>query len=156
MYTIKDLSMRMTELVTEHAYQMRQTEAQHASKIKDIHEAYCLAIEELKEKNTQLVAEHAQEMHALNMEITNNKRDHDFAMQNLESTYNEKLIFEYTKYLELEDKMGQIRKENDGHIQKMIEERKFGEAELTEKFLEQLQNKDIIIEEVSIGGVNFW
>lgn len=49
---IKNLTMRMGELDTEHTYQMRQTETVHATKIKDVHEAYCIAIEELKEKNT--------------------------------------------------------------------------------------------------------
>lgn len=49
---IRDLTMRLSELDTEHSYQMRQTEASHNLKIKDIHEAYCIAIEELKDKNT--------------------------------------------------------------------------------------------------------
>lgn len=48
---IKDLQLRMHELETEHAYQMRQSEALHNATIKDIHEGYCSAIEELKEKN---------------------------------------------------------------------------------------------------------
>lgn len=48
---IKDLQLRMHELETEHAYQMRQSEALHNATIKDIHEGYCTAIEELKEKN---------------------------------------------------------------------------------------------------------
>lgn len=50
--SIRDLTMRLNELDTEHSYQMRQTEASHNAKIKDIHEAYCIAIEELKDKNT--------------------------------------------------------------------------------------------------------
>lgn len=51
-YSIKDLSMRMNELLTEHSYQMRQAELHFNGKMKDLHEAYCIAIEELKEKNT--------------------------------------------------------------------------------------------------------
>ena len=47
---IRDLQLRMHELETEHAYQIRQTEALHSATIKDIHEGYCTAIEELKDK----------------------------------------------------------------------------------------------------------
>lgn len=48
----------MSELETEHSYQLRQAEATQAEKLKEVHEGYCAAIEELKEKNearTQLV-----------------------------------------------------------------------------------------------------
>lgn len=48
---IKDLTVRMHELQTEHAYQMRQNDALHNTLLKEVHEGYCSAIEELKEKN---------------------------------------------------------------------------------------------------------
>lgn len=41
----------MSELETEHTYQLRQAEATQAEKLKEVHEGYCAAIEELKEKN---------------------------------------------------------------------------------------------------------
>lgn len=41
----------MSELETEHSYQLRQAEATQAEKLKEVHEGYCAAIEELKEKN---------------------------------------------------------------------------------------------------------
>lgn len=48
---INNLSLRMKELETEHSYQMRQNDALHSLKMKDIHAGYCNAIEELKIKN---------------------------------------------------------------------------------------------------------
>lgn len=48
---IKNLQVRMHELQTEHAYQMRQNDIVNSLRMKDIHEGYCSAIEELKEKN---------------------------------------------------------------------------------------------------------
>lgn len=48
---INILSLRMKELETEHSYQMRQNDALHSLKMKDIHSGYCNAIEELKLKN---------------------------------------------------------------------------------------------------------
>lgn len=44
----------MSELETEHTYQLRQAEAAQAEKLKEVHEGYCAAIEELKEKNEVL------------------------------------------------------------------------------------------------------
>lgn len=44
----------MKELETEHSYQMRQNDAVHTLKMKDIHAGYCSAIEELKIKNEVL------------------------------------------------------------------------------------------------------
>lgn len=41
----------MSELETEHTYQLRQAEATQAEKLKEVHEGYCAAIEELKDKN---------------------------------------------------------------------------------------------------------
>lgn len=48
---INNLTLRMKELETEHSYQMRQNDALHTLKMKDIHAGYCNAIEELKLKN---------------------------------------------------------------------------------------------------------
>lgn len=48
---IKNLSLRLKELETEHSYQMRQNDAVHSLKMRDIHSEYCHAIEELKIKN---------------------------------------------------------------------------------------------------------
>jgi hypothetical protein len=48
---IKDLSLRIHELETEHKYNMHKRDMMHAQKLKKVHENYCQAIEELKEKN---------------------------------------------------------------------------------------------------------
>lgn len=52
---IENLKLRMKELETEHSYQMRQNDALHSLKIKDIHSGYCNAIEELKLKNEVII-----------------------------------------------------------------------------------------------------
>lgn len=51
MAQINNLHLRLKELETEHSYQMRQNDALHSLKMKDIHSEYCHAIEELKIKN---------------------------------------------------------------------------------------------------------
>lgn len=82
------------------------------------------------------------------MDMSNMKRDHDIAMQNLEATYNEKLITEYTKLLDLEDKLAKVRKEYDAKIEVLLEKRKQAEAALHERYAEELHDKDIEISEV--------
>lgn len=80
--------------------------------------------------------------------MENIKRSHDIAMQNLESTYNEKLILEYTKYLNLEDKLVEIRKDYEKQIDELKREMKNSEALLHDQYNDRLKDKDIIIEEV--------
>lgn len=48
---IKDLTMRIKELDTEHSYQIRQMETAHKEEVENLHSGYGAAIEELKEKN---------------------------------------------------------------------------------------------------------
>lgn len=48
---IKDLSLRMHELETEHEYNMHKSDMRHAQMTKEVNENYCQAIEELKRKN---------------------------------------------------------------------------------------------------------
>lgn len=53
---INELKVRILELQTEHEYQMRQNDVVHKLKLKDVHEGYFNAIEELKEKNEVICA----------------------------------------------------------------------------------------------------
>ncbi|KAG5880638.1 hypothetical protein JTB14_037290 [Gonioctena quinquepunctata] len=71
---------------------MRQNDALHSLKMKDIHAGYCNAIEELKLKNEQMEGEHIQEINNINAQISKMKADHEIFVQKLEASYNEKLI----------------------------------------------------------------
>ncbi|GLH00747.1 Uncharacterized protein GBIM_07029, partial [Gryllus bimaculatus] len=46
---IKDLKLRMQELVMEHSYQQQQLETEHTEKVAEIHASYSQSIKELKE-----------------------------------------------------------------------------------------------------------
>lgn len=48
---IKDLSVRMDELETEHSYKMQKSDLMHAQKVKELQEGCCQTIKELKERN---------------------------------------------------------------------------------------------------------
>ncbi|XP_043683652.1 cilia- and flagella-associated protein 57 [Vespula pensylvanica] len=101
---ISDLTVRMRELETEHAYRIRQMEGQHNDKMRELHQAYCAAIEELKDKINKLQEDHTNELNNINVEIVNMKNVHEKAMQQMEISYDAKLIVEYDKYQALEEK----------------------------------------------------
>lgn len=46
-----NLQMRLKELESEYAYQLRQNDVVNSLRMQEIHSGYCQAIEELKEKN---------------------------------------------------------------------------------------------------------
>lgn len=146
---IKDLQTRMHELETEHAYQMRQNDALHAAMLKEVHEGYCGAIEELKEKNEQLEMEHAQEINNINMDISKMKAGHESFIQKLEASYNEKLIVEYNKYLALEDKKERMRNKYEAELTELSNAKKESEQNITNSFLDKLSEKEIQLEEVN-------
>ncbi|CAH2006904.1 unnamed protein product [Acanthoscelides obtectus] len=150
METIKNLSLRMKELETEHSYQVRQNEAVHALKMKDIHAGYCNAIEELKLKNEQMEAEHLQEINNINAQITKKNQDHQLFVQKLEASYNEKLIVEYNKYISMESKMEQMLKEEEERYQQLKHEKEESEKRITKDFLQQLNEKQILYDDLLV------
>ncbi|KAL3272571.1 hypothetical protein HHI36_014041 [Cryptolaemus montrouzieri] len=139
---IRDLHLRMHELETEFAYQMRQNDVVHNLRMKDVHQGYCGAIEELKEKNEQLESDHQQELHNINMEINKMKQSHEQFVHKLEANYNEKLIYEYDKYMRLEEKMDKMRLEYEQQLEDLRQAKADTEEAITTGFLEKLQEKD--------------
>ncbi|XP_022907952.2 cilia- and flagella-associated protein 57 [Onthophagus taurus] len=149
---IRDLQLRMHELETEHAYQMRQIETLHNAAIKNVHEGYCNAIEELKEKIEALEGDHFTEINTINEEIMKMKHNHEEYIQKLENSYNEKLINEYEKYLKLEQKMEQMRVRFLLEIEELIVSKKESEANITNSFVEKLNEKEVQLEELQEEG----
>ncbi|KAK4873590.1 hypothetical protein RN001_012950 [Aquatica leii] len=145
---IKTLQLRMHELLTEHSYQMRNMEVLHNLKLKEVHEGYCLAIEDLKEKNEQLESEHAQEISNMTVEMNNVKLAHEQFIQKLDVSYNDKLIVEYDKYLKLEDKMSKMRNNYETELQDLRELKKSSEESITNEFLQKLHEKEVQVEEL--------
>lgn len=48
---IKELKGKIQELLTEHDFEMRENDNMHNVKLKDVHEGYVNAMDELKERN---------------------------------------------------------------------------------------------------------
>ncbi|KAH1015652.1 hypothetical protein HUJ04_007002 [Dendroctonus ponderosae] len=145
---IKNLSLRLKELETEHSYQMRQNDAVHSLKMKDIHSEYCHAIEELKIKNEQMESDHIQELNNINSQIAKTKVDHELYIQKLEASYNEKLIVEYKKYMRFEEKMNRMLKEQEQQFEELKKSKTESEECITNNYLEIVKDKENAVEEL--------
>lgn len=145
--TIRDQSVRMRELETEHAYKIRQTEVQHNDKIRDLHAGYCDAIEELREKIETLKEERTNELNNINVEITRMKTSHEEAVRKMEINYDAKLINEYDKYRAFEERNNAMRESYEKRLEE-LEKRSAAELDATVKRYEaQLHAKNLQLEE---------
>ncbi|KAJ2947907.1 hypothetical protein O0L34_g9698 [Tuta absoluta] len=146
--SINLLSTRMSELETEHTYQLRQSEATQSEKLKEVHEGYCAAIEELKEKNEQLENEHTHEIGMIQQDIQKLKDGHENALQQLEADFNIRLIGEYDRYQSLEDKTARMRKEYEERLEELAESKRQALREMNNMFEARLEEKDMLLQEL--------
>ncbi|XP_059051010.1 cilia- and flagella-associated protein 57 isoform X1 [Achroia grisella] len=146
--SINLLSTRMSELETEHTYQLRQAEATQAEKLKEVHEGYCAAIEELKEKNEQMENEHTHEIGMIQQDITKLRSGHERTLQALEADFNIKLISEYDRYQSLEDKTARMRKDYEQRLEELAESKRQALREMNNMFESKLEEKDILLQEL--------
>ncbi|XP_057670540.1 cilia- and flagella-associated protein 57 [Diorhabda carinulata] len=149
MLQIRNLQLRMRELETEHSYQMRQNDALAASKMKDIHESYCNAIEELKLKNEQMEAEHIQEINSINIQINQMKQNHELFVQRLEASYNEKLIAEYEKFMKFENKMDRMLKDADARYMELKKAKEDSETSIINDYETRLKEAKLQYDELA-------
>ncbi|XP_060521926.1 cilia- and flagella-associated protein 57 [Cylas formicarius] len=145
---IANLQLRLRELETEHLYQMRQADALHSLRMKDIHSEYCHAIEELKIKNEQMEGEHVQEINTINSQISKMKMDHELLVQKLEASYNEKLIVEYKKFARHEEKTEKLLEEQRRRYEALEKLKAESEESVDHKNRAMLGEKDQIIDEL--------
>ncbi|XP_053620233.1 cilia- and flagella-associated protein 57 isoform X1 [Plodia interpunctella] len=146
--SINLLSTRMSELETEHTYQLRQAEATQAEKLKEVHEGYCAAIEELKEKNEQMENEHTHEIGMIQQDIAKLRSGHERTLQALEADFNIRLISEYDRYQNLEDKTARMRKDYEERLEALAESKRQALREMTTMFEARLEEKDMVFLEL--------
>ncbi|XP_016840844.1 cilia- and flagella-associated protein 57 [Nasonia vitripennis] len=146
-HAIRDLNTRIKELETEHVYKMRQTTLQHNDKLREIHQSYCEAIEELRDKIDKLEEDHTNEINTINVEIARTKAAHEEAMRQMEIGYDSKLIVEYDKYQAFEERNNAMREDYE---QRLTDLAKASKAELEEtigKYEARLREKDLQLKE---------
>lgn len=144
---IEELTVRMRELETENAYKMRQTEVFYNDKIRNIHQGYCEAIEELRTKIETLQEDRTNELNNINVDIARMKKTHEEAIRQMEMNYDAKLINEYDKYRDFEERNNLMRQEYEIQIDKLQKQRIEELEELRKDYEAQLHSKNLELEE---------
>lgn len=139
-HAIKDLTVRIRELETEHAYKLRQIDIQHNDKLRDVHQGYCDAIRELRDKIEKLQEDHVNEINNINVEIVKMKTAHEEAMQRMESNYEAKLITEYDKYKAFEEHTNAMRQDYERRLDDL-------EKRWTEELRKTVTNYEALLHE---------
>lgn len=148
-HTIRNLTVRMRELETEHAYKLRQIDMQHNDKLRDVHQGYCEAIKELRDKIEKLQEDHVNEVNSIHVEIVKMKKAHEDTMQQMENNYEIKLITEYDKYQAFEERNNVMRENYEKQL-KDLEVRDADELRRTiTKYEALLHEKKVQLEETS-------
>lgn len=102
------LQIRINEQIAEFNYQKQQGETFHSEQMREIHENYCAALDDLKRQNDTLQAIHVDQLNELTATITKANEKHQRELEELEANFNEKIIVEYEKQKGLQKKMDDI------------------------------------------------
>jgi len=146
---IRNLTVRMRELESEHAYKLRLIDVQHNDKLRDVHHGYCEAIKELRDKIEKLQENHVNEINNINVEIVKMKTAHAEVMQQTENNYELKLIMEFDKYQAFEERNNLMRKNYEKQLQD-LEKRDAEELQKTvTKYEGMIHENKLQLEEVS-------
>lgn len=145
---INDLSIRVMELETEHIYKLKQNEIQYNDTIRDIHQGYGEAIQQLQTNIQELQEEHENELNIINNEIVKMKSNHEKIMQELEINYEAKLITEYEKYNNLEIKNSQTCRDYEGKLEHLDRIKNESLKKLSSNYEMEIKRKDTQFEEI--------
>lgn len=102
------LQQRINEQIAEFNYQKQQGESFHSEQMREIHENYCVALEDLKKQNETLQAIHVDQLNELTTTITKANEKHQREQEELEANFNDKIIIEYENQKLLQKKMDDI------------------------------------------------
>lgn len=89
------LELRINEQIAEFLYQQQQGDSFHSEQMRDVHEKYGNALEDLKTQNETLQTLHTDQLTELTTTITKSNETHQREVEQLEANFNDKIIIEY-------------------------------------------------------------
>lgn len=146
--TIQMLELRVAQQVAEFQYQMRQGNAGHSEQIRDIHNQYCAAITDLKEKNDDMENRRNREFNILTENIAQTKDDHAKALMDLETEFHQKIIIEFEKSANIKQKMDDMREDYEVKLRKSAGCLQDTIEALETDFKKQLQERQELIRQL--------
>lgn len=114
------LQMRINEQIAEFMYQKQQGESFHSEQMREIHENYCSALDDLKKQNETLKAIHVDQLNELTMTIKDSNEKHQRQIEELEASFNDKIIVEYEKQKQMQKRIDEIIEEYEDKLRKSV------------------------------------
>merc|ERR1712048_646348 len=114
---IIELKTRVDELKMENEYQLRLKDMSQEDKMKDLTEKFVQEMEALKLKNQLLKTEKEKEAADFEDKINRGNEIHDREIVDLEQSNNQKLMFEYERYQELQAKYQKTQTDYEAKLQ---------------------------------------
>ncbi|XP_077289414.1 cilia- and flagella-associated protein 57-like [Arctopsyche grandis] len=146
---ITELSKRISEMETEHAYQVRQMVIKQNENLVSIHANYSNQIEGLSEKIEVLDTKNLQQTNDFQDNINKINSDNDEAVEMMEVDFNSKLIFEYSKYEELNDNISEMKNDYKHQLKTLEQSKVDALNELQVQYEMQLNEKNNMIKELT-------
>lgn len=112
------LQMRINEQISEFVYQKQQGASFHSEQMRDIHENYCEALEDLKKQNETMQAIHVDQLNELTSTIKASNEKHQRELEELEANFNDKIIIEYDNQKALKKKIEKVIEEYEEKLKK--------------------------------------
>jgi DNA anti-recombination protein RmuC len=112
--------LRIDEQIAEFRYQEQQGETTHSELMREVHEKYCSALDDLKKQNDTLKAIHIDQLNELTTTIKNSNEKHQRELEELEASFNDKIIVEYEKQKALQAKIEHIIEEYEDKLRKSV------------------------------------
>lgn len=114
---IIELKTRVDELKMENEYQLRLKDMSQEDKMKDLTEKFVQEMEALKLKNQLLKTEKEKEHSDFEERLNRGNEIHDREIVDLEQSNNQKLMFEYERYQELQAKCQKMQTDYEQKLQ---------------------------------------
>lgn len=133
---LNHLSSRINEIVAEHSFEIKRLESSYAEKIQLLEQNNSCIVKNLKKRikvsnfniyeksnyccearfffflifyEQTLEKEHSMELNRIHLDITQMKQTHTLQMDQLDSNFNNKLLYEFQKYDTLKDEMEKMK-----------------------------------------------
>ncbi|CAI9739337.1 ciliaflagella57-likeassociated and flagella-associated 57-like [Octopus vulgaris] len=147
MCSISKLKSRVEELSQKNEYTLQLEDNDFNEKIKEIGENYSQEIENLKLKNEIIEEEIVKEKSRHDKKMSEIINGHCTQIESLCSTNEEKLMVEYAKQKELEDKLTELEKEQKQEIQQLELTQVSFETRLTDEYEKKAEGLEMKIYE---------
>ncbi|KAJ3363138.1 Cilia- and flagella-associated protein 57 [Allomyces javanicus] len=144
--TMAELRARVEELKMENEYQLRLKDMNFNEKIKETTEKYQEEVEGLKITSAVLKADKEKEEIRHEEEVAEEQQRHARDMEELETTHSTKLMAEYEKYQELQNKTAQLEQQWQQQLEELQSQKQKTLHEFTGQYEAMLKAKQADID----------